>query len=202
MDIRQPKLISQCSYYAGITTIRNILPAVIIWDADDNIGIYLYDIASSQYTEVIVKAHLSEISGISIYLGMLSFIVRGRLYRVDFEASATLTASVGLLSASVAAIGARSIAGPGPISTGATFRAGQVASDATREADAMANLSDIDVWVAELKAVSLPVDESARTLSYDNKSAKSTHVAVAATSIVILAICFFIYITIKTLKEG
>lgn len=186
-QLTQPKLFSQCTYYNGNTRIGITLtdgkPAVIIWDANDDIGVYLYDPQSMQYTGVVVKARVSDLKDVSVVLATLTFFVGGRLYYVDFDEEATRSMRNGFLGASTAALVVRGAVGPGAISSGVGYAAARTGIANGENAETMSNDSGIDQWIAAFKTAGVQISDTNRKFM-----AKSTKLGYIAGVVIIVII--------------
>lgn len=154
-DSPRPKLFSRCTVYGkfGVATRR---PAVIIWGADDKIGVYLYDPETNQYTAKVVEAYVHEISEVMVTIAMLSFHVSGKAYQVDFDPDALAVFIGGAAGGVGASLAMKNIGGASAeLSSGTAVGVGVGASIL---AEHMVKDSGIDEWTVALKNAGLTAD--------------------------------------------
>lgn len=158
-DTARPKLFSRCTVYGkfGAASRR---PAVIIWGADDKIGVYLYDPTSNQYIAKVVEAYVREISEVMVTLALLTFHVGNRAYQVDFDPNALATLVGGAVASAGVDMGMEALGGAAS-SLSSSTSAG-VGIGAAFFAQHMANDSGIDEWTAALQKSGLTADTTMR----------------------------------------
>lgn len=84
---------SECTYYTSMLASQNTYmsgtQALLVWTYDDQIQAYLYDKATSQYTNLLINISVKEIERASSDLSVLILKVQGKNHRFDLSSNQT-----------------------------------------------------------------------------------------------------------------